>query len=191
MDRNKENILKQLKSSGPGFTVPKGYFKSLEEQIDHTINSFDPNHKKNEGYINPNQKSHSSFNLDQIGKDPGFKVPEGYFDTIQSKTTQLEKTKVIPLNGKFIRILSLSIAASILLFFGLNYMNTRENIIDQMAFQDEEFINWIESDLADPNSYEIAEAFYDVELENVLFSDEEVDDYLNGLDIENLILEKE
>lgn len=191
MDRNKENILKQLKSSGPGFTVPKGYFKSLEEQIDHTINSFDPNHKKNEGYINPNQKSHSSFNLDQIGKDPGFKVPEGYFDTIQSKTTQLEKTKVIPLNGKFIRILSLSIAASILLFFGLNYMNTRENIIDQMAFQDEEFINWIESDLADPNSYEIAEAFYDVELENVLFSDEEVDDYLNGVDIENLILEKE
>jgi hypothetical protein len=191
MDRNKENILKQLKSSGPGFTVPKGYFKSLEEQIDHTINSFDPNHKKNEGYINPNQKSHSSFNLDQIGKDPGFKVPEGYFDTIQSKTTQLEKTKVIPLNGKFIRILSLSIAASILLFFGLNYMNTRENIIDQMAFQDEEFINWIESDLADPNSYEIAEAFYDVELENVLFSDQEVDDYLNGVDIENLILEKE
>ena len=191
MDRNKENILKQLKSSGPGFTVPKGYFKSLEEQIDHTISSFDPNHKKNEGYINPNQKSHSSFNLDQIGKDPGFKVPEGYFDTIQSKTTQLEKTKVIPLNGKFIRILSLSIAASILLFFGLNYMNTRENIIDQMAFQDEEFINWIESDLADPNSYEIAEAFYDVELENVLFSDEEVDDYLNGVDIENLILEKE
>lgn len=191
MDRNKENILKQLKSSGPGFTVPKGYFKSLEEQIDHTINSFDPNHKKNEGYINTNQKSHSSFNLDQIGKDPGFKVPEGYFDTIQSKTTQLEKTKVIPLNGKFIRILSLSIAASILLFFGLNYMNTRENIIDQMAFQDEEFINWIESDLADPNSYEIAEAFYDVELENVLFSDEEVDDYLNGVDIENLILEKE
>ena len=191
MDRNKENILKQLKSSGPGFTVPKGYFKSLEEQIDPTISSFDPNHKKNEGYINPNQKSHSSFNLDQIGKDPGFKVPEGYFDTIQSKTTQLEKTKVIPLNGKFIRILSLSIAASILLFFGLNYMNTRENIIDQMAFQDEEFINWIESDLADPNSYEIAEAFYDVELENVLFSDEEVDDYLNGVDIENLILEKE
>ena len=191
MDRNKENILKQLKSSGPGFTVPKGYFKSLEEQIDHTINSFDPNHKKNEGYINTNQKSHSSFNLDQIGKDPGFKVPEGYFDTIQSKTRQLEKTKVIPLNGKFIRILSLSIAASILLFFGLNYMNTRENIIDQMAFQDEEFINWIESDLADPNSYEIAEAFYDVELENVLFSDEEVDDYLNGVDIENLILEKE
>jgi hypothetical protein len=191
MDRNKENILKQLKSSGPGFTVPKGYFKSLEDQIDHTISSLDPNDKKNEGYTNPNQKSHSSFNLDQIGKDPGFKVPEGYFDTIQSKTTQLEKTKVIPLNGKFIRTLSLSIAASILLFFGLNYMKSRENINDQLAFQDEEFINWIESDLADPNSYEIAEAFYDVELENVLFSDEEVDDYLNGVDIENLILEKE
>lgn len=189
MDLNKENILKQLKNSGPGFTVPKGYFKSLEDQIDHTISSIDPNHKKNEGNTSPNQKSPSSFNLDQIGKDPGFKVPEGYFDTVQSKTTKLEKTKVISLNGKFIRILSLSIAASILLFFGLNYMNTRENIKDQLVFQDEEFIDWIESDLADPNSYEIAEAFNDVELEHMLFSEEEVDEYLNNVDIENLILE--
>ena len=189
MDLNKENILKQLKNSGPGFTVPKGYFKSLEDRIDHTISSVDPNHKKNEGNTSPNQKSPSSFNLDQIGKDPGFKVPEGYFDTVQSKTTKLEKTKVISLNGKFIRILSLSIAASILLFFGLNYMNTRENTKDQLVFQDEEFIDWIESDLADPNSYEIAEAFNDVELEHMLFSEEEVDEYLNNVDIENLILE--
>jgi hypothetical protein len=189
MDRNKENILKQLKSSGPGFSVPKGYFKSLEDQIDHTISSLDPNHKEKEGDTNPSQKSHSSFNLDQIGKDPGFKVPEGYFDTIQSKTTKLEKTKVIPLNGKFIRILSLSIAASILLFFGLSYFNSSENITGQLTFQDEEFIDWIESDLADPNSYEIAEAFNDVELEHMLFSEEEVDEYLNSVDIENLILE--
>ena len=39
MDLNKENILKQLKNSGPGFTVPKEYFKSLEDQIDHTISN--------------------------------------------------------------------------------------------------------------------------------------------------------
>lgn len=161
MDKNKENIWKQLKSSGPGFTVPKGYFKSSEGQID----------------------------LDHIGKDHGFRVPEDYFETIQSKIVGTEKTKVISLKLKFIRMSSLSIAASILLFFGLYYFNSSENITDQLAFQDEEFIDWIESDLANPNSYEIAEAFNDVELEHVLFSEEEVDDYLNSVDIENLILE--
>lgn len=189
MDRNKENILNQLKNSGPGFTVPKGYFESLESKIDHGINSLDSNDKKSELNANKRQGQNSSFDLDQIGKDHGFTIPEGYFDTIQSKITGGEKTKVIRLQNNYIRILSLSIAASILLFFGLSYMNTRENITDQLVFQDEEFINWIESDLADPNSYEIAEAFNDVEIEHVLFSEEEVGDYLNSVDIENLILE--
>lgn len=161
MDKNKENIWKQLKSSGPGFTVPKGYFKSSEGPID----------------------------LGHIGKDHGFRVPEGYFETIQSKIAGTEKTKVVSLKLKFIRMSSLSIAASILLFFGLYYFNRSENITDQLAFQDEEFIDWIESDLTDPNSYEIAEAFNDVELEHTLFSEEEVDDYLNSVDIENLIIE--
>ena len=189
MDRNKENILKQLKNSGPGFTVPKGYFESLESKIGHGINSLDANDKKRDLNASASQQQDSSFGLDQIGKDHGFTTPEGYFDTIQSKITGGEKTKVIPLQNNYIRILSLSIAASILLFFGLNYMNTGEDIKDQLVFQDEDFINWIESGLADPNSYEIAEAFNDVELEHVLFSEEEVGDYLNSVDIENLILE--
>ena len=189
MEGKKENILKQLKGSGLGFTVPKGYFASLEDQIGHGINSLDSNDKKSEVKASSSQQQDSSFSLDQIGKDHGFTIPEGYFDTIQSKITGDEKTKVIPLKSKYIRILSLSIAASILLFFGLNYMNTGEDIKDQLVFQDEDFINWIESDLADPNSYEIAEAFNDVELEHVLFSEEEVGDYLNSVDIENLILE--
>lgn len=189
MDKNKENIWKQLKSSGPGFTVPKGYFKSSEGQIDHGLSSSDAHHKNNTEKTAPDQSADGPFGLGHIGKDHGFTVPEGYFGTIQSKITGTEKTKVISLKLKFIMISSLSIAASILLFFGLYYFNKSENITDQLAFQDEEFIDWVESDLADPNSYEIAEAFNDVELEHVLFSEEEVDDYLNSVDIEHLILE--
>ena len=68
-------------------------------------------------------------------------------------------------------------------------MNTGDDLTDQLVFQDEEFIYWIEADLADPNSYEIAEAFNDVELEHVFFYEEELGDYLNSVDIENLILE--
>ena len=36
MDREKENILNNLKRSGPGFTVPKTYFEKLEDRIDQS-----------------------------------------------------------------------------------------------------------------------------------------------------------
>ena len=189
MDREKENILNNLKRSGPGFTVPKTYFEKLEDRIDQSRDSIDANLQEYEENTERKLKQKSVFTLDQIGKNHGFIVPDSYFEAVEPKILRLEKPKIIPLKNNFIRILSLSIAASILLFFGLSYMNTRENITDQMVFQDEEFINWIESDLTDPNSYEIAEAFSDVELDHVLFSEEEVGDYLNNVDIENLILE--
>ena len=68
-------------------------------------------------------------------------------------------------------------------------MNTGQNTKNQLVFQDEEFINWIESDLTDLNSYEIAEVFNDMELEQSLYAEDDVFEYLNSVDIENLILE--
>jgi len=70
-------------------------------------------------------------------------------------------------------------------------MNRGQNTQNQLVFQHEEFANWIESDYVDLNSYEIAEAFNDVELEQVLYSEDEIDEYLNSIDIENLILENQ
>ena len=82
-----------------------------------------------------------------------------------------------------------SIAASILLFFGIKYINPTQSEKSQLVFQDQEYINWIESDLVDLNSYEIAEAFNDIELNQVYYPEDEVDEYLNSVDIELLILE--
>jgi len=189
MDREKENILNKLKKSGLGFTVPKAYFETLEDRIDQSTESVDANEHKNEENTEPKQKQESVYALDQIGKNHGFNVPDGYFESFEPKILGPKQPKIIPLKNNFIRILSLSIAASILLFFGLNYMNTGQNTQNQLTFQHEEFANWIESDLVDLNSYEIAEAFNDVELEQALYPEDEVDEYLNSVDIENLILE--
>ena len=68
-------------------------------------------------------------------------------------------------------------------------MNTNKNTNNQLHLQDREIANWIEADLIDFNSNEIAEAFSDIELENPLYSDEEVFNYLNDVDIENIIIE--
>ena len=174
------STLKHLKNSDPGFVVPNDYFEGMEDRIDLSRTAID---------LDPNQNQKSPFNLDEIGKEPGFSVPEGYFDKVEAKINRPDKTKVIRLKSNFTRLLSLSIAASILLFFGINYLNKQQITSDTLIFQDEEFVNWIESDLVDFNSYEIAEAFNDIEIEHTLYAEDEIGDYLNGVDIENLILE--
>ena len=186
MDHEKKNILNSLKKSGQGFTVPKVYFDKLEDRIEHKMHSTDSNHKTNK---ENNGKQKSAFILDQIGKEHGFKTPDDYFDTFEPKLKRIKTTKIIPLKNNYIRILAMSIAASILLFFGIKYINPTQSEKSQLVFQDQEYINWIESDLVDLNSYEIAEAFNDIELNQVYYPEDEVDEYLNSVDIELLILE--
>lgn len=186
MNQENDNILNKLHKSGHGFTVPKDYFQELEDHIERKMDSKDVNLDINsEG----NRKDKGTALLDQIGKDHGFKVPEGYFDAQDPKMLRIKTTKVIPFKNNYIRILTLSIAASILLFFGIKYMNPEKSDKNQLVFQDEEFINWIESDLVELNSYEIAEVFNDIELDQLLLPEDEIDEYLNTIDIEHLILE--
>jgi len=186
MDQEKKNILNSLKRSGPGFTVPNDYFEKMEAHIERRMDSTDSNSKMNSDQES-NQKN--AFILDQIGKDHGFKTPDGYFDRDEPKLKKLKRTKTVPLKNNYTRFLALSIAASILLFFGIKYMNPTQNSKSQMVFQDEEYIDWIESDLVELNSYEIAEAFNDVELDQAFYPEDEVEEYLNSVDIEHLILE--
>ena len=186
MDQEKENILNNLKKSGLGFTVPESYFEKLEGQIQQKMDLTGSDQKIN-NKRKLKQKKHSV--LDQIGKNHGFNIPDDYFDAFEPKTKKLKTTKIVSLKNNYTRVLALSIAASILLFFGIKYMNQSQNQKSQIVFQDEEFINWIESDLVELNSYEIAEAFNDIELDQILYTEDEVEEYLNSVDIEHLILE--
>lgn len=181
--------MNKIKISGTGFTSPKGYFELLEDRIGKTFQDLENSETKDLDNKVKVQKLNDSPSLDQIERNHGFTVPKGYFDQVESKLTVDKNPKVISLDGRNLRVFYLSIAASILVFFGIQYMNNVQSDSGKLVLQDEEIANWIEADLVSFNSIEIAEAFSDVELEDPLYTDEEVYNYLNYIDIENLIIE--
>ena len=188
MDREKKSILSKIKTSGTGFTAPKGYLESLDERLGKTFKDLENSNVKDLDKEMKTQKISDVTTLDKIDRKHGFIVPKGYFDQLESKLTKTKNPGIFSLNDRNNRLFYLSIAASILLFFGIQYMNTNKNN-NQLLLQDQEIANWIEADLIHFNSNEIAEAFSDIELENPLYTDEEVFDYLNEIDIENIIIE--
>lgn len=189
MDNNKKNILDSLKKSGPGFKHPKGYFDAFEDGLVSALNKNDQfemridTEKEWTDSIKPEE-------LDLIGKNHGFTVPENYFEADLDLKKEPGSTKIIAMARKNAgRWLSLAVAASFLLFFGSKFFTVDDEQLELSDLKDDEIENWIDADLVSFNAYEIAEAFSDVDLENEMYSDEEVTDYLNTIDIEQLILD--
>jgi hypothetical protein len=187
MDQEKKNILNEIKKSGTGFNTPEGYLESLEDRMGKTFQ--DLKNSKAKELDKAIEKTDDFPSLNKIDRKHGFSVPKGYFDQLESELTKSKNTKIISLNDRNKRLFYLSIAASILLFFGIQYMNTTEITSEQLLLQDQEIANWIEADLIHFDANEIAEAFSDVELEDPFYTDEEIFSYLNDIDIENLIIE--
>lgn len=189
MGSQKKNILDKIKKSGAGFSEPKDYFEDMENRfiVKFSLEKAKKMESKSAELmthqLNPN-------NLDKIGKVHGFTTPVGYFEE-DTKHHIIPKTKkIISLNSRGLsKWLNLSIAASLLLFFGLGlYLSSNTNV--KMAeLNTDEIENWIDTDLVSFNSLEIAVLFEDVELQTDLYSDEEVGAYLDNLDIENIILD--
>jgi len=154
-----------------GFKAPKSYFDTLETTIfDKIISENFPN-------------------------EDGFTAPENHLDTVEEKVLanlahENKTIKIINFNTiLFKRILPIAVAASLLLFIFIKN-NTNSNTIEKNYLTSTEIEYLIENDLLTFNTYEITEAFSDVELENQhIFDDQEMLDYLNGTDIEDLILE--
>lgn len=189
MNSNKKNILDNLKKSGTGFDIPKGYFDDFEERLMSDLNQ-DTHFKMQIESEEEWAENLKSGELDLIGKDHGFKVPENYFEEDLSLKVLPGKQKIISLGARNTRTwLGLAVAASFLLFFGLKFYSVPDKQLELSDLRDDEIENWIDADLISFNSYEIAEAFSDVDLENEMYSDEEVSDYLNQIDIEQLILD--
>jgi len=187
MGNQKKNILDQLKKSGTGFNEPKDYFEAMDDRFVANL-SLDKAKKvqsKSSGLMMSKTNT-----LDLIGKAHGFTTPKGYFKE-DARPLIIPKTKkIISLNSPILKKwLNLSIAASILLFFGLGFYLSSNTSVEMAELSTNEIENWIDTDLVSFNSFEIAELFEDVELESDLYSDEEVGAYLDNLDIENIILD--
>jgi len=188
MNPKKRNILNHIKSSGSGFKTPEGYFDSLEKRF--TKKSLINNSTVENDSSEINELSHLESDLwNSVKKNSGFKVPDGYFDEFELPQERPARPKVIRFKARRLAIVSLSLAASILMFFGINYFVSEQNTFNQLVLEENEITSWIDNDLVSFDSYEIADTFNDVDLEQTVYLDQDVDDYFDFLDIEQLLIE--
>jgi len=154
-----------MKIDKNSFNTPEGYFDIFTDKLMNKLSAEETIAPKNEG----------------------FKVPEGYFDSLNKKIAlklAVEEPKVIQLNPfKKYYYIAASIAAVLLLYFGLNFNSKPAITFDDIASSDIE--NYFDENDVDLSSFEIAEVIPVDELEindiiNNHLNDENVVDYLNN-----------
>lgn len=167
--------LSKLKKKGTGFNVPNNYFNTIEE---HLINEF--------------TIRNSTKNTSKVA----FNTPENYFETIEENVFQKLKekekqTNVISIKQRLAKIwIPIVAAASILLVFTLT---TNSNNTSFESIATAEIENWIENGQVDIDAYQLASIYNDIEIDDSFIhetiSDNDLMDYLNEENIEQLILE--
>lgn len=81
-------------------------------------------------------------------------------------------------------------AASIFLFFGIKYLNTGQEQLQWSSLAHDEISLWIENDIGNMSSLDIAEAYSEVELEATIPEETDLDEYLQQLDLETILDEQ-
>ncbi len=189
MNKKNKNILDQLKLKDSGFTVPDGYFQNLELPLES-----DKPYKET-GFKVPNSyfKNVENEILTKTTKSTGYQIPKGYFDHLEpivlSKTIYKKKSKIRSV--QFLKFASYAAAASILLFFGVQQWSNKQQFdINSISAADIE--NWMDNGFIHFQTEEISETLEDIDLIALNnFSQEDIQQYLNEEDLENLMLETE
>lgn len=194
----KKRKLEHKKLKEKGFKAPVGYFDTVEDAIFAQLTS--EKFPEKEGFSVPasylkevENNVLKKLGKEKIQKETGHKIPKAYFETIEDRVIAKLKdekpvAKVIDFRSILLkRIIPFAAAASLLLFLVLN-SNHEDISLDNVATTEIE--QWIDNDLIALDSYEIAEVYSDVELDNQdIFADEEIMDYLDDMNVENIILE--
>lgn len=167
MNTMKNGILNNRNLKESAFKTPEDYFESVEASV------FD------------------KLVTEKFPEKEGFTTPQSYFDTVEQsifEKTVSKKGKVIRLNSFFVkRFLPVAAAASLLILVLLNY-NSKQLTFETLATSDIE--NWIDQGLVEVDPYQLAEVYSDVDLNpDYQTNDEEIIEYLDGTDIEELIIE--
>lgn len=185
------NSKKDILNSKTGYIIPDNYFDDFENSFKNNSDKEKNSFKVPEDYFDTLEDKIIG-NLESSTNITGFKVPKDYFNTLENKINSevVNKTKVISLfNNTTIKIIGLSIAASILLFIGINNYNLNNQNLEINNLSLSELDNWMEEDLITFNTYEIAETFTENELNLVDIENDELTEYFDLVDVENLILE--
>ena len=191
--KNENDTLGNIKSSGLGFKTPKNYFENFEGDF-LISNAID----KHNGFIVPdeyfekvNDQILSKTKKVQLPTRTGFDIPESYFDNLEIKTPNKNpKTKIVNLfSNQYKKFINIAVAASLLLFIGINYFSNRQETLSLDNISANEIENWMDDYSIGFNSYDIAEVYNDIEINNSLYFEDEISDYLEKKDLEILFLE--
>jgi len=137
-----------------GYSIPKNYFNSLEEQFSNNL--FEKT----------------------LPKKTGFKTPEGYFNCLEDNLSNKinKQTKIISLQKKLLTWIPSLAAACIIVFIGLNFSTSTNELTD------EDIILWFENRNDRLTDLDLAQAFDETDFENDDFTSN-----LSALEIENYL----
>ena len=172
--KNSINYLNEKTEFDSGFSVPEGYLDGIED--DFTL----------------------KLKEDTLPKDSSFEVPNNYFDTLETKildkTSPNKKGKVISLKRNLLKLIPVSIAASLLLFFSLQFFNTqtpKNTPINIDELSSTEIENWLDDETNIELTFTFDEDFDDIELafSGVDIDNNAIEDYFSSIDYADLINE--
>lgn len=166
--KNNIDFINQKVGKKTGFSIPNNYFEDTEEGI------------------------LSSIKTESFTKKNSFKIPDNYFNEIEDdifakiNNQNTKETKVISLRKRFLQMVPIAAAASILLFIGLNYFNTDNGstyTIDDIT--EAEITAWYENGYGDTDDDEFVLALNTIDLDSDAFSDisnDNLEEYLDDID---------
>ena len=163
-EKSKNNkYLKLTQNIKTGFTIPEGYFNSIENLF----------------FSNSIEKC--------LPKKDGFNTPENYFNKLDNqiliKLRNSKKGKLIKI--KMLQLVPIAATIAIFLFIGINFVYTENSELSS-----DEITNWFETNI-NTISYDDITAFYgdanfdDIELLEHIINEDIIKTYIiaNGIDI--------
>jgi len=174
---NSINYIKEKTGKDSGFSIPKDYLTGIEDDFMMKLKE------------------------EKLPKTTSFDTPNTYFDNLESEildkitSTKEKKGKVISLKSKLRTFIPASIAASLLLFIGLQFLNTKTNTsinFDELSSMDIE--NWFDETTTYSNT-ELAFTFEDdlddseLAFSTVNINNDAIEDYFSSIDHSDLINE--
>mgnify|MGYP000337523481 CR=1 FL=1 len=173
--KNSIDYIRNKTQDTSGFSTPENYFDTVEDVL------------------------FSKLIEQQLPNEDGFKVSANYFNDLETSLYSKidfpkKEIKVIPLRKRIIRYIPHAAAASVLLFFGLNYFSlTNTSSFEDVSSLDIE--NWIDNEYVDFNTFNIV--FVDSDftendlIEDETISDEDLLDYLSTINSAIILTETE
>ena len=159
--------LEALNYKNAGFSVPQGYFDSIEYKVSSKLSN-------------------------DIPTDYFENLEGRVFDRLEKEKTIQKTVKVFSLRSKFVKqLISIAAAASVILFIGLNLFN-KQNALSFDTIDVNSISVWLNNNSSITNSYVLGE-FLDNDdilyLSNIgSIEDTKLIEYLDQTDLEDIIL---